>query len=110
MRLLFDQHPSYRLVPALESLYPGSVYIREVGLAMADDETVWNYAKPHGLVIVSKDMDFYHRSVLFGHPPKVVWIRLGNCTTAHIDALLRTRQTDLLAFDQDAHASFLALA
>jgi predicted nuclease of predicted toxin-antitoxin system len=110
MKLLFDQNLSYRLVPALESWYPSSVHIRDVGLAMADDERVWNYAKQHGLVIVSKDMDFYHRSVLFGYPPKVVWIRLGNCTTAHIDALLRTRQADLLAFDQDANASFLALA
>ena len=35
-----------------------------------------------GLVIVSKDMDLYHRSVVFGNPPKVVWIRMGNCATA----------------------------
>jgi len=110
MKLLFDQNLSYRSVPALESLYPGSVHIRDVGLAMADDETVWSYAKQHGLIIVSKDTDFYHRSILFGHPPKVVWVRLGNCATAHIEALLRTRQADLLAFDQDANASFLALA
>jgi len=48
--------------------------------------------------------------MLFGHPPKVVWIRLGNCTTAQVEALLRTRHADLLAFDQDAEASFLALA
>ena len=110
MKLLFDQNLSYRLVPALESLYPGSVHIRDVGLAMADDETVWNFAQQQGLVIVSKDMDFYYRSILFGHPPKVVWVRLGNCATTQIEVLLRTRQTDLLAFDQDAHASFLALA
>ncbi len=110
MKLLFDQNPSYRLVPALESLYPSSVHIRDVGLAMADDETVWNFAQQQGFIIVSKDMAFYHRSILFGHPPKVIWIRLGNCTTAQIEALLRTRQADLLAFDQDVHASFLALA
>jgi predicted nuclease of predicted toxin-antitoxin system len=87
MKLLFDQNLSYRLVPALESLYPGSVHIRDVGLATADDETVWNYAKQHGLVIVSKDMDVYHRSILFGHPPKVVWIRLGNCTATHLGVM-----------------------
>jgi predicted nuclease of predicted toxin-antitoxin system len=109
MKLLLDQNLSYRLVPALESLYPGSVHIRDVGLAMAEDETVWNYAMQHGLIIVLKDTDFYHRSILFGHPPRVVWVRLGNCATAHIETLLRTRQADLLAFDQDAHASFLAL-
>jgi predicted nuclease of predicted toxin-antitoxin system len=110
MKLLSDQNLSYRLVPELESLHPGSVHTREVALATADDEAVWNYARQHGLAIVSKDMDFYHRGVLFGQPPKVVWIRLGNCTTADIEALLRTRQADLPAFDQDANASFLALA
>ncbi len=110
MKLLFDQNLSYRLVPAPESLYPASVHIREVGLAVADNEAVWNYTTQHGFAIVSKDMDFYHRSVLFAQPLKVVWIGLDNCTTADIEALLRTRQADLLAFDQDASASFLALA
>jgi predicted nuclease of predicted toxin-antitoxin system len=98
MKLLFDQNLSYRLVPALESLYPGSVHIRDVGLAMADDETVWNFAQQQGLVIVSKDMDFYYRSILFGHPPKVVWVRLGNCTTTQIEALLRTRHSRFAHF------------
>jgi predicted nuclease of predicted toxin-antitoxin system len=110
MKWLFEQNLSYRLGPVLESLYPGSVHIRDVGLARADDETGWHFAQQQGLAIVSKDIDFYPRSLLFGHPPKVVWVRLGNGTTAQIEALLRTRQADLLAFDQDAHASFLALA
>jgi len=110
MKLLFDHNLSYCLVPALASLYPGSMHVRDVGMAMADDEVIWNFARQQGLMIVSKDTDFYQRSMLFGHPPKVVWIRLGNCTTAQVEALLRTRHTDLLAFDQDATASFLALA
>jgi predicted nuclease of predicted toxin-antitoxin system len=33
---------------------------------------------------VSKDTDFHQRSFLFGGPPKVVWIRLGNCSTEDI--------------------------
>jgi predicted nuclease of predicted toxin-antitoxin system len=110
MKLLLDQNLSYRLVPTPVRIYPGSVHIRDVGLTMADDETVWNYAKEHELVIVSKDADFYHQSMLFGYPPKVVWSRLGNCTTAQIEALLRTRQADMLVFDQDANASFLVQA
>jgi predicted nuclease of predicted toxin-antitoxin system len=52
MRLLFDQNLSYRLVSALASMYPGSMHIRDVGLEIVDDETVWNYAKQCGLVIV----------------------------------------------------------
>jgi predicted nuclease of predicted toxin-antitoxin system len=110
MKLLFDHNLSFRLVPALAQLYPGSVHVRDLGMATASDKALWDYARQQGFVIVSKDSDFYHRSILLGHPPKVIWIRLGNCTTAQIVALLQNRQNDLLAFDADSQASFLALA
>jgi predicted nuclease of predicted toxin-antitoxin system len=109
VRLLFDHNLSYRLVAALTSLYPDSTHVRALGLASVDDGVIWTYARQHSLTITSKDSDFFHRSVLFGHPPKVIWIRLGNCTTDTVEALLRTRHLDLLAFEQDATASFLAL-
>ena len=53
---------------------------------------VWAYAAEHRFVIVSKDADFHQRSFVLGHPPKVVWIRRGNCSTAEIEAILRDRQ------------------
>ncbi len=109
MKLLLDHNLSYRLVPALHTLYPGSVHVRDVGLQMASDEAVWLYARAHGLVIVSKDVDFHQRSLLFGAPPKLVWIRYGNCSTDAIATLLRTRHPELLAFDTDSEAAFLAL-
>ncbi len=109
MKLLFDQNVSPRLVPALASLYPGSAHVRDLGLKTADDDAIWNYALEHGFTIVSKDADFRQRSFLFGHPPKVVWVRLGNCSTQEIEALLRIHHGDLLAFEQDASASFLML-
>jgi predicted nuclease of predicted toxin-antitoxin system len=60
--------------------------------------------------IVSKDSDFQQRALLLGHPPKVVWLRLGNCSTAAVAALLRTRHADLLAFEADPTASLLVLS
>jgi predicted nuclease of predicted toxin-antitoxin system len=59
---------------------------------------------------VSKDGEFHQRSFLLGHPPKVVWIRRGNCSTRDIETLLRDRLPDLLTFDTDPGASFLALS
>ncbi|HED03224.1 MAG TPA: hypothetical protein ENI60_00400 [Candidatus Fraserbacteria bacterium] len=97
MKLLFDQNLSHRLVSVLASLYPGSVHVRDLGLKTADDDAVWKYALEHGFTIASKDADFRQRSFLFSHPPKVVWIRLGNCSTQDIEALLRARHGDLLA-------------
>lgn len=81
-----------------------------MGLATADDQAIWRYAAQQQLAIVSKDSDFQYRALLHGHPPKVVWVRLGNCTTATVATLLRARQSDLLAFEADVVASILVLS
>lgn len=41
MKLLLDQNLSHRLVPSLSDVCPGSVHVRDAGLAQADDEAVW---------------------------------------------------------------------
>jgi predicted nuclease of predicted toxin-antitoxin system len=110
MKLLFAENLSPRLVGLLAFEFPGSEHVRNVGLAAAPDPVVWSYAAAQALVIVSKDSDFQHRALLLGHPPKVIWVRLGNCSTAAVAVLLRARQTDLLAFEADPVASLLALS
>ena len=110
MKLLLDQNLSPRLAHALAGVYPGTAHVRDVGLQAADDDTVWAYAAEQGFVIVSKDADFHQRSFVLGHPPKVVWIRRGNCSTVEIEGILRSREADLLAFDQDGLEAFLALS
>lgn len=109
MKLLFDQNLSHRLVSELAGLYPGSAHVRNLGLKTADDGIIWNYALEHDFTIVSKDADFRQRSFLFSHPPKVVWIQPGNCSTQEIKVLLRSRHSGLLTFEQDANASFFVL-
>lgn len=108
--LLFDENLAARLVVALTPLYPGSLHVRDVGLAPASDRAIWQYAREHGFVIVTKDEDFHRLSVLNGGPPKVIWVRLGNCSTNDIIRLLTERQSDIEAFIADGEALFLALA
>ena len=110
MKLLFDQNLSHRLVTLLAAEFPGLQHVRNLDLSTATDSVVWEYAAKQGFVIVSKDTDFQQRAVLLGYPPKVVWVRLGNCSTTEVLDVLRTRQTDLEAFDVDPNASFLALS
>ena len=69
----------FRLVHTLADIYADSVHVREVGLRDADDSVIWEYAKQHGLTIASKDSDFQQRSLLYGSPPKFIWLRVGNC-------------------------------
>ena len=109
MRLLLDQNLAPRLIAALATLYPESTHVRQVGLASADDDLVWSYAVEHGFTIVSKDADFHERSFLFGQPPKVIWIRRGNCSTDEVLLLLQEAHAAIMQFEADPEASFLAL-
>lgn len=109
MRFLFDQNLSPRLRDLLADLYPDIVHVGDVGLHTADDGTVWRYAAQNGLTIVSKDADFRQRSFLFGHPPKVVWLRQGNASTNGVEALLRSHYEDVASFAIDEDSSFLVL-
>jgi predicted nuclease of predicted toxin-antitoxin system len=108
--LLFDQHLAPALARRLADLYPGSAHVRDAGLAAADDEAIWAYAAAGGYAIVTKDDDFRQRSFLRGAPPKVIWTRLGNCTTADVEAALRARHADIEAFAADPGAALLVIA
>ncbi len=63
----------------------------------------------YAFAIVSKDVDFSQLSVLHGTPPKVLWLLIGNCTTAEMEAELRVYRDDILAFDADATAGVLTI-
>ena len=72
MKLLFDENLSPKLPRILSVYFPESMHIRDCGLKGFPNEAVWKYARDNGFVIVSKDSDFYQRSLLYGHPPKLI--------------------------------------
>jgi len=110
MKFLFDENLSPRLVVLLADLFPNSLHVRDAGLQAAEDLLVWNYARDHDLTIVSKDADMHQRCFVFGAPPKVVWVRLGNCSTTDVADLLRRYVNALEVFEADEFASFLSLS
>jgi len=109
VKLLFDENLSPNLVHLLSRHFPESKHVRDVGLAAADDDSVWAYACADNLVIVSKDSDFHQRSFVKGPPPKVVWLRCGNCGTQEIMDLLRSHQAHLEIFQKKSEAAFLEI-
>lgn len=110
MKLLFDQNLSSALVRLLAEMYPASAHVRALGLHEVEDIVVWNYAAAHGFTIVSKDSDFHQLSFVRGHPPKVVWLRVGNAPTAAVVTLLREQYTVVQDFFSDPVVAFLALS
>ena len=110
MKLLFDENLSPVLPKALADCYGESEHVRNVGLRASPDADVWMYAARHDLVIVTKDSDFRQRSFLHGHPPKVIWIGLGNCSTGMVEDLMRRRIAEVTDFLADKVKAFLVLS
>lgn len=94
-KLLFDQNLSPRLIKRLEAEYRDSVHVSQVGLDRASDREVWDYARIHDFIIVTKDSDFSDLSVMQSFPPKIIWLRLGNCTTGEIENPCERRRRHL---------------
>ena len=109
MKLLFDENLSPRLSLLLADLFPNSIHVRDIGMMATEDITVWDYAKNDGFVIVSKDTDMHDLSLFRGLPPKVIWIRLGNCSTRQVEQLLRKDAQVIRLFCSDDDVSLLAL-
>jgi predicted nuclease of predicted toxin-antitoxin system len=109
VKLLFDENLAPALVEALADIFRESTHVRQVGLKSSSDGKVWDYAAEMGYTIVTKDADFRQRSFLFGPPPKVIWIGLGNCSTKQIAELLRERSSEIEAFGLAEEQAFLRL-
>jgi predicted nuclease of predicted toxin-antitoxin system len=109
VKLLFDENLSDRIVSEVLDLYPESTHIKSYGLMQTSDTLIWSFAKQHGYAIVSKDADFHQRSLVFGHPPKLVFLRIGNCSKNRITQLLRTHYIQISEFNADPNTSILVL-
>jgi predicted nuclease of predicted toxin-antitoxin system len=97
VKLLFDHNLSPALANHLQDL------------AQVPDTEVWEYAQREKFLIVTKDSDFSDLSLLRGFPPKIIWIRRGNCKTSDIEAILRNHHSDIEALNNNETAGVLTL-
>ena len=109
MKLLFDENLAPSLATALADIFPQSQHVDRIGLGTSPDREVWEYAKDNHYTLVSKDSDFHELSLLFNSPPKVVWIRRGNCTTKQIEFILRNKQENIRSLVNNAESTYLVI-
>jgi predicted nuclease of predicted toxin-antitoxin system len=110
VKLLLDENLSDRIIHTIVNLYPNSEHVKTLGLINTDDTLIWEYAKINAFVIVSKDSDFHQRSLLYGHPPKFIYLRIGNCPTSKITQILRDNLDVIVQFENSETESLLVLA
>ena len=109
MKLLFDHNLSHKLIASLSDIYPESSHTRFLEFSRAADLELWFHARTHGFVIVTKDEDFSELILLRGSPPKVIWLRLGNCGTAAVERTLRKHADAISQFIADDDRVILEL-
>lgn len=68
------------------------------GLGGRSDSDIWRFAVEQNLCIVTKDLDFAERTFIGNHSVKVIWIRLGNCTTQAAHLVLRNSSSRVASF------------
>jgi len=107
--MLGDANISRRLIPRPSGTFPDSTHVALLGLGDATDDEIWRHALDHGFAIVSKDEDFHQRALVSGPPPKVIWVRLGNCTTSDIEQAIQDGHDTIMVFLEEETASFLTL-
>ncbi len=95
MKLLLDENLSRRIVPFLQTDFPGSSQVVLLKLESASDSEIWQYAKDNGFVIVSRDSDFQERSLVAGHPPQIVWLKIPNRSKTFVLNLLLEHRVEI---------------
>lgn len=110
MKPLFDEMLSDRLPRLLADLFPAAAHVNPLGLDSTDDALVRRFAAVNGFTVVTKDRDHRDLAVRLGIPPKLVWVRLGNCSARAVADAMRAQYGQLLLFDADPIAAVYELS
>jgi predicted nuclease of predicted toxin-antitoxin system len=62
---------------------------RRLEMTSAEDADIFAAAKQANAVVLTKDADFPLQLQRHGPPPKVLWLRCGNTSNAHLRDVLR---------------------
>ena len=81
MKFVVDHQLPPALARFLERQRHEASHVRELGLAKTADVAIWAYASSNGLIVVSKDEDFFFLATTRYLEAKLLWVRTGNCRT-----------------------------
>lgn len=92
MKILIDQNISFRLLPYLQSEFPEITHVKNVDLMDSSDYKIFKYAQQNEfLSILTLDEDFNNLQLEHGTPPKIIWLRVGNCSTKVLAGIILSK-------------------
>ena len=110
MKLLFDNNLSHKLAARLQDIFPGSTHVMLKNLDETPDEIIWEFAKANDFTIVTKDMDYNEMSLINGFPPKVIWLRIGNCKIAELERVIRKNHLIISELCRDRNLGIIEIS
>jgi predicted nuclease of predicted toxin-antitoxin system len=110
VKLLFDQNLSRRLVEHVREVFPESAHVASLGFESETDIGIWQCARAHDFIVAAKDSDFRQLAFLHGPPPKVLWRRVGNASTATVLQLILDNVEAIEHFATSEEEALLALS
>ncbi|MDR3688678.1 MAG: DUF5615 family PIN-like protein [Fimbriimonas sp.] len=109
MKLLLDQNLSRRLTQLLSPFFEEIVHVGDIGFDESSDRDIWLFAKEHGFVILSKDGDFADMALIYGAPPKIIRLRIGNSPWQTAAEVISKNAMVVQSFLDDPESSLLVL-
>ncbi|MCG2460084.1 DUF5615 family PIN-like protein [Flavobacteriaceae bacterium F89] len=109
MKLLLDQNLSPKLTAYFTHSFEEIKHVQELNLDKADDNSILEFARSGGFTIVTRDSDLNDLFSFFGFPPKVIWIRRGNCSTSDIRTLNEDNLDRIHLFGNDDENGILII-
>ncbi len=98
MKILLDANISYRVVNKIKDVFPKASHLKFHTLEECDDIKIWEFAKENNYTIITNDSDFNDFLMVWGMPPKIIWLRMGNLSTKNIIKLLISKKQNILDF------------
>jgi predicted nuclease of predicted toxin-antitoxin system len=108
VKLVLDENLSPKLVRLLEPVFPDVEHIFSLGWISWDDKAIWDGCRLMNAALITKDNDFIDLATLYGRPPFVVKLAIGNQPTRSAAAIL-VRDRDLLeaAFQRQEQSTLI---
>lgn len=105
MKLLIDQNISHRLKAKISSAFPNVLHVKDLGLMDSSDLVIFETARREKFnAVLTLDEDFHNLVLERGIPPKIIWLRLGNCTTdTQAKAIIDNASIIELFLDTETH-------
>jgi predicted nuclease of predicted toxin-antitoxin system len=84
VRFLVDAQLPPALAETLRDAGHEAQHVEDIGLRHAKDSAIWEFARDHAAIVITKDEDFVDRYRRNPEACRVLWLRVGNTSTQRL--------------------------